>query len=172
MVASSVWKPVFRKALDRHPKREQRSMHMHSPICDACRISGRVATIKMFLQGDRYDPDTFTGVVRSLHLSFFDSLTSWFNSTLTRRSVILTRKGMILKMRRPHKRLFTSANPARRALECITRWRIGRCVCILPPHSVFFSDSIQSPHSMPCFLGCKMRSLTSKKIPNHGEENS
>ncbi|KAF8311638.1 hypothetical protein DL93DRAFT_2083143, partial [Clavulina sp. PMI_390] len=59
MVASSVWKPEFRGALDRHPIHNDIFMAYSVPICDACRISGRVATIAMHLDGEAYDRDTF-----------------------------------------------------------------------------------------------------------------
>jgi hypothetical protein len=59
IVASSIWKPSFRKRLDTHPRRKQVLLSYSVPLCDACRISGRIATISFRLEGLPYDRNTF-----------------------------------------------------------------------------------------------------------------
>lgn len=75
-MASSVWKPHFKRQLDVHPDCNVHSLRsarltlsedryadpyysMSVPLCDACHIGGRVATLAMMLTGRRYDRDTY-----------------------------------------------------------------------------------------------------------------
>jgi len=59
IVASSIWKPHFRKRLDTHPRGKQVLLAYSVALCDACHISGRVATVSFRLKGAPYDRNTF-----------------------------------------------------------------------------------------------------------------
>ena len=59
LVASSVWKPHFRKALETHPEFSLTMIDFAVPDCDACRLSGRLSTMCGRLDGSPYDRYTF-----------------------------------------------------------------------------------------------------------------
>jgi len=55
LVASSIWRPKFRKALDKYPKFE--CVPLTSPVssCDACHLTGRLSTLLGRLGGVPYN---------------------------------------------------------------------------------------------------------------------
>lgn len=59
LVASSVWKPPFRRALDTHPVYSVDMLEESVPICDACHIGGRVATQSFEVTGEAYNKETY-----------------------------------------------------------------------------------------------------------------
>lgn len=62
LVASSIWKSDFRSALDYYPEVSVTPLITSVPLCDACHIGGRVATISFRLRGSPYDRDTLLPV--------------------------------------------------------------------------------------------------------------
>ena len=59
LVQSSVWKEPFTKALKQFPDLELNELDYAESICDACRISGRIATVKGTCSGSSYSRTTF-----------------------------------------------------------------------------------------------------------------
>jgi hypothetical protein len=68
MVASSIWKSEFRQRLDVHPIRKSDVMSFTVPLCDACCIRGRIATISFAVSGRKYDRESFEAVEVSTRL--------------------------------------------------------------------------------------------------------
>ncbi|ETW85886.1 hypothetical protein HETIRDRAFT_309140 [Heterobasidion irregulare TC 32-1] len=58
LVASSVWKPHFRKALETHPEFSLTMIDFAVPDCDACRLSGRLSTMCGRLNGIEDEMDS------------------------------------------------------------------------------------------------------------------
>ncbi len=59
LVISSVWTSEFKTTLDTYPLCTNEPMRISIPMCDACHIGGRVATISTRLSGKPYDRETF-----------------------------------------------------------------------------------------------------------------
>ncbi len=59
LVASSVWRPNFKKALATYPDFETTEMAFALQGCDACHLGGRLATLLGRASGDPYDRRTF-----------------------------------------------------------------------------------------------------------------
>ena len=76
LVASSVWKPLFKNALQTYPSLSTqllsclleltqttvlhvRHMDFSVPVCDACHLGGRVSTMRARLEGKKYDRESF-----------------------------------------------------------------------------------------------------------------
>ncbi|KAF5315605.1 hypothetical protein D9611_004714 [Ephemerocybe angulata] len=55
LVASSVWRPQFKKALERFPQFSLTSLAFTVPECDACHLGRRVSTLCGRLDGEPYD---------------------------------------------------------------------------------------------------------------------
>ncbi|KAF8894643.1 hypothetical protein BD779DRAFT_1502200 [Infundibulicybe gibba] len=56
LVTSSVWKPKFKKPLDRYPEFELVPLDFAVPSCDACNLGGRMSTLLGRTYGFPYDP--------------------------------------------------------------------------------------------------------------------
>ena len=59
LVTSSVWKPRFKNPLETFPIFRLEQLEFSIPICDACHLGNRVATIRGVLSGHAYDPLTY-----------------------------------------------------------------------------------------------------------------
>ena len=59
LVASSVWRPEFKKPLETYPQFELTRLDFAIPQCDACNLGGRVSTILGRLSGTPYSPLDF-----------------------------------------------------------------------------------------------------------------
>lgn len=55
LVASSVWRPGFRRALEKYPDFELVALDFALPNCDACHLGGRLSTLTGRLSGMPYD---------------------------------------------------------------------------------------------------------------------
>lgn len=55
LIASSVWRPKFKKALEDYPTLETVALDFAVPSCDACHLGGRLSTILGRLGGIPYD---------------------------------------------------------------------------------------------------------------------
>ena len=71
LVASSVWKPAFKKKLERYPDFSLIELVAAVPYCDACRLGGRMSTLLGRLSGSRYDPLGFDPVSPRSCMIFF-----------------------------------------------------------------------------------------------------
>ncbi|KAI0273754.1 hypothetical protein BC834DRAFT_855414 [Gloeopeniophorella convolvens] len=58
-IASSVWRPNFRKALESYPDLTLTRLDFAIPQCDACHLGGRLSTLSGYLKGLPYDELTF-----------------------------------------------------------------------------------------------------------------
>lgn len=58
-VASSVWKPSFKKSLETFPDFEAVHMDFGNPGCDACNLGGRTSTIVGRVSGEPYEKLTY-----------------------------------------------------------------------------------------------------------------
>jgi len=67
LVASSVWKPAFKKGLERHPEFSLTRLGFAVP-CDACHLGGRMSTLIGRLTGSQYDSSGFDPVILNLLL--------------------------------------------------------------------------------------------------------
>ncbi|KAK0483672.1 hypothetical protein IW261DRAFT_972039 [Armillaria novae-zelandiae] len=56
LVASSVWRPEFKKALETYPEFNLFKLDFALPQCDACHLGGRLSTLRGQLGGTPYDP--------------------------------------------------------------------------------------------------------------------
>jgi hypothetical protein len=54
LVASSMWKPAFKKPLETYPELEISQMDFAVPGCDACHMGARLSTRVAHLTGERY----------------------------------------------------------------------------------------------------------------------
>ncbi|KZT52461.1 hypothetical protein CALCODRAFT_520703 [Calocera cornea HHB12733] len=54
LVASSVWRPEFRKVLETKPKLWQERMITSWPGCDACHLGARISTIEAHVKGKKW----------------------------------------------------------------------------------------------------------------------
>ncbi|KAG2111588.1 uncharacterized protein F5147DRAFT_685863 [Suillus discolor] len=59
LVTSSVWKPQFKRPLERYPKFELVRMKFSAPQCDACNLGGRISTLIGRVSGKPYDKYDF-----------------------------------------------------------------------------------------------------------------
>ncbi|KAG1756738.1 uncharacterized protein EDB91DRAFT_1094178 [Suillus paluster] len=59
LVTSSVWKPQFKRPLERHPEFQLVRMTFSVPQCDACNLGGRVSTLLGRVSGKPYDKYDF-----------------------------------------------------------------------------------------------------------------
>jgi fatty acid-binding protein DegV len=59
-VASSVWRPDFKKSLEAYPDFSLAQLSFSVPHCDACHLGGRISTIQGRLAGSAYDPLGFS----------------------------------------------------------------------------------------------------------------
>ncbi|KAH6918548.1 hypothetical protein BKA70DRAFT_1247487 [Coprinopsis sp. MPI-PUGE-AT-0042] len=64
-VASSVWRPDFKKALERFPEFSLTMMDFGVPGCDACHLGGRMSTRKGAVSGEPYNKLGFEPQKRS-----------------------------------------------------------------------------------------------------------
>jgi hypothetical protein len=71
LVASSVWKPTFKKDLERYPEFSLTELCDAVPSCDACRLGGRMSTLMGRLTGSRYDLSGFGPVNSSSSMLVF-----------------------------------------------------------------------------------------------------
>ncbi len=62
-MASSIWRPKFRKALDKYPTFECVPLDISVPFCDACHLNGRLSTLLGRLGGVSYNKIGFTNNV-------------------------------------------------------------------------------------------------------------
>lgn len=65
LVASSVWRPKFKKALDKYPTFECIPLDFAVPSCDACHLGGRLSTLLGRLGGIAYDKVGFIDLIAS-----------------------------------------------------------------------------------------------------------
>ncbi|KAK0210798.1 hypothetical protein DFS33DRAFT_1495185 [Desarmillaria ectypa] len=56
LVASSVWRPEFKKLLETFPDFNLFKLDFALPQCDACHLGGRLSTLRGQLRGSPYDP--------------------------------------------------------------------------------------------------------------------
>lgn len=63
LVTSSIWKPDFKNPLETFPIFRLEQLEFSVPICDACHISKRVATLHGVLSGHRYNSLTYDSEV-------------------------------------------------------------------------------------------------------------
>ncbi|KAG0707720.1 hypothetical protein DFH29DRAFT_895079 [Suillus ampliporus] len=59
LVTSSVWKPQFKRPLERYPEFQLLRMEFTVPECDACNLGGRVSTLLGRVSGKPYDKYDF-----------------------------------------------------------------------------------------------------------------
>ncbi|KAG1753462.1 hypothetical protein EDB19DRAFT_831191 [Suillus lakei] len=59
LVTSSVWKPQFKRPLERYPDFELIRMQFSAPQCDACNLGGRISTLLGRVSGKPYDKYDF-----------------------------------------------------------------------------------------------------------------
>jgi hypothetical protein len=64
LVASSVWRPKFKRALERYPTLECERLDFAVPSCDACHLGGRLSTVLGRLGGIPYDKLGFMDLVK------------------------------------------------------------------------------------------------------------
>ncbi|TFK42557.1 hypothetical protein BDQ12DRAFT_732201 [Crucibulum laeve] len=55
LVASSVWRPEYKLALQKHPEFELAPLDFAIPFCDACHLGGRMSTLVGRVSGSPYD---------------------------------------------------------------------------------------------------------------------
>lgn len=55
LVASSVWRPDFKKSLETYPVFTLAHLDFAVPACDACHLGGRMSTLNGRLSGTPYD---------------------------------------------------------------------------------------------------------------------
>lgn len=58
-IASSVWRPAYKKALRKYPDFNLTELDFAIPQCDACHLGGRMSKFMGRLDGDPYDRTTF-----------------------------------------------------------------------------------------------------------------
>ncbi|OBZ75568.1 Uncharacterized protein C17H9.06c [Grifola frondosa] len=59
LVASSVWRPSFKKALETYPTFELTQLDFAEQGCDACHLGGRLSTVEGQLSGSPYDETNY-----------------------------------------------------------------------------------------------------------------
>lgn len=59
LVTSSTWKPEFKNPMETFPIFCLEQLDFSVPICDACHLGNRVATLRGVLSGHEYDPLTY-----------------------------------------------------------------------------------------------------------------
>lgn len=70
LVASSIWRADFKKALETFPEFEIYKLGYADPGCDACHLSSRMSTRIGRLSGLPYDPTTFEVSTTSVRTVF------------------------------------------------------------------------------------------------------
>ncbi|KAH7889668.1 hypothetical protein F5I97DRAFT_1846179 [Phlebopus sp. FC_14] len=65
LVTSSVWRPAFKKALEKHPEFSLLRLDFTVPECDACHLGGRMSTLLGRASGKPYDKYDFEEVPNS-----------------------------------------------------------------------------------------------------------
>lgn len=58
-IASSVWRPAYKKALQKFPEFNLNMLDFAIPQCDACHLGGRMSKFVARLRGSPYDKNTF-----------------------------------------------------------------------------------------------------------------
>ena len=69
LVTSSIWKPEFKQPLETFPIFRLGQLEFSIPICDACHLGNRVATLSGILSGYAYDSLTYEVFLHFLILS-------------------------------------------------------------------------------------------------------
>lgn len=64
LVTSSVWKPDFKKSLEKSPEFRLEQLDFSIPMCDACHLGNRVSTLRAVLSGKKYDHTTYEVISR------------------------------------------------------------------------------------------------------------
>ncbi|KIK31177.1 hypothetical protein PISMIDRAFT_85451 [Pisolithus microcarpus 441] len=73
LVVSSVWGPDFKKSLEKYPEFNLLRMNFSLPVCDACRLGGRVSTLLGRVSGTPYDQCDFeVKITFTLHQDLTD----------------------------------------------------------------------------------------------------
>lgn len=67
LVTSSVWRPEFKRPLEKRPNLEILELDFAIPTCDACHLGGRMSTRLGRVSGELYDRLTFQ--VTAIHAS-------------------------------------------------------------------------------------------------------
>ena len=81
-LASSVWRPHFKGALQKYPEFKINLLDFSVPICDACHMGGRISTFVGRTGGSPYDKLTFeVRFVNLLIIRYFH----YFYSLLTKK---------------------------------------------------------------------------------------
>ncbi|KAF8964710.1 hypothetical protein BDZ97DRAFT_1757813 [Flammula alnicola] len=62
LVSSSVWRPEFKKCLEKYPEFELVRLDLAVPSCDACHLGGRMSTLLGRLSGSSYNAFGFESV--------------------------------------------------------------------------------------------------------------
>ena len=62
MVSSSVWKPEFKRSLEKYPDFTLTALDFAVPSCDACNLGGRLSKFVAHLTGSEYDKCGFQPV--------------------------------------------------------------------------------------------------------------
>ncbi|KAF9533012.1 hypothetical protein CPB83DRAFT_758503 [Crepidotus variabilis] len=62
LVASSIWKPEYKKNLEKFPEFSLTVMDFAVPHCDACNLGSRMSTLVGRLEGEPYDPLGFNNI--------------------------------------------------------------------------------------------------------------
>lgn len=62
LVSSSVWKPDFKRNLEKFPELSLIHLDFAVPYCDACNLGGRMSTLLGHLMGSPYDAVGFGSV--------------------------------------------------------------------------------------------------------------
>lgn len=82
LVASSIWRTEFKKALETFPEFEIYRLEYCDPGCDACNLGSRLSTRLGRLSGLPYDPTTFEVSSMSIRMvlspsQFLCELSQW-----------------------------------------------------------------------------------------------
>lgn len=67
-MASSVWKPQFKRSLEKYPEFSLVELDFAVPYCDACQLGGRMSTLIGRLTGSEYNAFGFDSVMPQLLL--------------------------------------------------------------------------------------------------------
>jgi hypothetical protein len=59
LITSSVWKPEFKRSLERYPEFVIADMDEGVMGCDACHLTGRISKYEGRMEGRSYDEETF-----------------------------------------------------------------------------------------------------------------
>lgn len=67
LVSSSVWRPEFKRSLEKYPDFELVALDFAVPSCDACHLGGRMSTLLGRLSGSAYNRSGFEAVSHAIH---------------------------------------------------------------------------------------------------------